>query len=195
METKSIMFFILIILLSCKITKSDKGIKIRKNTSAYWVYDSINEDKYRIEWGNSTFKKVTNDTFNILGNGRLEEIESSNKYIVLGQSTGTGATNIRVFLPLEKNKNELKFQDVLFNDLENETLVYIKDNEGILEVYNYRLKKSIIVTLPDLCPATDFTMCIDSIFLKNNQFIFQYQGDKWKANKLDNRVKVIELKY
>lgn len=150
---------------------------------------------YRISWGNRSFVNYSNKIYETLGNGNLGLIDFNDNYILLGQSTGTDGANIRILLPLEKDATILEKENVLFENLRKNILVFEKtDSIYQLEILNFKTLKSQSLVFDDICPAAAKSMCIDSIFLNNNQIVFQYQGNKWDANKPDNKVKVLDLK-
>ncbi|MGB4818161.1 MAG: hypothetical protein WBP33_03515 [Saprospiraceae bacterium] len=197
MEIK-IIISLLLTLSGCKI-KNEPSFTSKENTygkvdikHSYFELKYLDSVNYLIEWGTPEYKNTSRDTFEILGNGSLEETESNNEYIVLAQSCGTSCV-INTILPLYKGAKELTFMPVLFNDINNSIIVLSKDTESDFELLNYKSNKSKVFNLPDICPAAEKSMCIDSIYIEKDEIYFKYQGNKWQNDKPDNKVKSIRL--
>lgn len=193
MEIK-IVISLLFALFSCNLKNNQASGDSLKYGKSFYELKYLNSEKYLIEWGNDAYKNISKDTFEVLGNGVLGLINFNSNYILLGQSTGTGGANIRIILPLKKDATILEKENVLFENLQKNILVFEKlDSNYLLEILNFKSFKSKTIELEDICTAGEKSMCIDTIFLNNNQIIFQYQGNKWDANKPDNRKKVVNL--
>lgn len=162
-------------------------------TDTFYNFEFIDSEKYIIEWGTKSFKNVSKDTFDVLGNGSLELIESNDKYLVLNQPCGSGCA-LYVLLPLIPKNKEFIFWNVVYNDLKNEFIIATMDpGLGKFGIFKYLTGLHQEIILTELCPAADKAMCIDTIFFNNNEIIFQYQGSKWQNDKPDYKVKSIRL--
>jgi hypothetical protein len=156
----------------------------------------VSEDKYIVKWGTSKFTNTSKDTFGISGSGSLEfsETNSNSKFIASSQLCGSGCTRYVIF-PLEKNARELDFIDVEYINIVEEIIITTTNvSTGEFLLTKLSTKQWQKIKINDMCPAADKSMCIDSIFLKKNQIVFLYQGNKWETNKPDNKVKVLDLK-
>lgn len=174
--------------------KSDKLAIEQVEKEAYYHLKYINSNRYIIVWGTSKFKNISKDTFEVLGSGDLGLVDSNSQYIVLEQPCGSGCA-VNVLLPLKPKQREKTFWNVLFNDLRKETIITTLDpGRGIFGIYKYDSKKEQQVKIPDLCPAADKSMCIDSLNICMSKVIFYYQGKNWTADAPDNRIKEVDLK-
>lgn len=156
----------------------------------------VSDDKYIVKWGTSKFTNTSKDTFGISGSGSLEfsETNSNSKFIASSQLCGSGCTRYVIF-PLEKNARELDFIDVEYINIVEEIIITTTNvSTGEFLLTKLSTKQWQKIKINDMCPAADKSMCIDSIFLKKNQIVFLYQGNKWETNKPDNKVKVLDLK-
>jgi hypothetical protein len=199
METKMVLFA-MYLFWGCNVQNNqsnlDRNFQAKDdtiNSESFYNFAFISPDKYIIEWGTSSFKSVSKDTFEILGSGSLEICEANSKYIVLNQPCGTSCA-LYVLLPLMPNKNELTFWNVVYNNLDNEIIITTIDpGVGKFAISNYGNNTQHEIILDDLCPAADKSMCIDSIFINKDEIYIQYQGSKWEADKKDNKFKIVRL--
>ncbi len=195
-----IVFLIISIFGACRNNEIPININIHSaldtlHNDAFVENKFISEDRYQIEWGTSKFTNITKDTFGISGSGSLEfdEEYSNSKYLVTTQLCGSGCTRY-VILPLQQNATELDFMDVEYiNTFNNLIITTINPSSGDFLLTNFATNQMQKIEIKDMCPAADKSMCIDSIFLQNNQIVIKYQGNKWEANKPDNKVRVVEL--
>ncbi len=68
----------------------------------------------------------------------------------MGQSTGTDGANIRILLPLEKDATILEKENVLFENLRKNILVFEKtDSIYQLEILNFKTLKSQSLVFDD----------------------------------------------
>ena len=193
METK-IALLVIYFLFGCKAQtnqqKIDQDFQTVIDTLAsdtFYNLNFIDSDKYVIEWGTSSFKNVSKDTFDVLGSGNLGLSESNSKYVVLNQPCGSGCA-LYVILPLISNKKELIFWNVVYHNLNEEFIITTLDpGLGKFAISKYGTNTEQEIFLNDLCPAADKSMCIDSIFVNGKELYFQYQGSNWKENKPDPR--------
>lgn len=155
----------------------------------------VSNDKYIVKWGTSKFTNTSKDTFDISGSGSLEfsETNSNSKFIASSQLCGSGCTRYVIF-PLEKNAREFDFNDVEYLDIGRDIIITttnVSTGEFLLTKLTTKQWQKIIIN--DMCPAADKSMCIDSIYILNNQIIIEYQGNRWETNKPDKRKKVVNL--
>ena len=155
----------------------------------------VSDDKYIVKWGTSKFTNTSKDTFGITGSGSLEfsETNSNSKFIASSQLCGSGCTRYVIF-PLEKNARELDFIDVEYLNIGKDIIITTTNastGEFLLTKLTTKQWQKIIIN--DMCPAADKSMCIDSIYILNNQIIIEYQGNRWETNKPDKRKKVVNL--
>lgn len=199
METK-IALFVICIFFGCKVQNNQINMKHNLqsevdtiNGDSFYNLNYIDSTKYIIEWGTSNFKNVSKDTFEVLGSGSLGLDEYNSKYLVLSQPCGSSCA-LYVFLPLKPHRNEFIFWNTLYSNLENEIIITTVDpGLGKFTISNYGKNTEQEIILNDLCPAADKSMCIDSIFIRQGELFFQYQGSKWEVNKPDNKVKIVRL--
>jgi len=202
MEVKVVILLFMVSVIGCKLKTNqfDKSLlainsskidTLKQDTFIDFLF--LSEEKYLIKWGTSDFTNISNDTFETLGNGNLETIESNDKYSILAQGCGTNCL-LNVILPMSPNQKEMTFWQVVYSDIKNMIVIVTKDpSEGSFEIINFGYNIRKIVKLENLCPAFDKSSCIDSIFINGKELYFQYQGNKWKNDKPDNKIKRVRL--
>ncbi len=171
----------------------DTIIKVDLPDSIYYSFKFTSKKKYKIYWGNSKIVNLSCKEFKTLGGGNLSLFGFNNKFIVLGQNCGQLCQK-RIVLPISLNSEEKEYVPALISDEIKNIVVWIPNHNEFLRIENYLTNKYEDVKLNDLCPADQWSECIEKIYFKNSQLIIEYQGSNWADTKPDPKKKIVDIK-
>ncbi len=162
------------------------------NDGSYYKYVQENDSVYKIEWGNKSFKNLSKNSFDFLGNGKFNFLKKGDKSIVLSQSCGTSCTQYLVLPIFEESQEKLYMQAIAVN-VSNNLVVFISENGSFFTIENYLTGKKKDYFEKNLCPSALKIDCIDSVYFKGSNFFIEWQGNKWTNNKTDPQRKNIQI--
>lgn len=213
METKINLIGIIctcLLLLSCynqkKNNNQDHSIPIQKQWNIglkdstliehrenfFVIYHLQGDTAYSIEWGNDSIKNMSMQKFEVLGNGVLGILRTSENCILLSQGCGTSCTYY-VILPMKRNMTEKVYYFALANDLKNNFVAYMPsdNNDDIfVRVENYLTGQVMDIKETNVCQATSKSDCIDSVYFNKSSLVL-----KWQDNQQILREREIPIKF
>jgi hypothetical protein len=207
MEVKIIATLIWVVLIGC----SSPTTKEREKTSTivnhetpstqvihkdvFYNFIPVSDSSYKIEWGNSIFKNVTEKNFELLGSGTLNLLDRDDSSIILMQGCGTSCIYY-VVLPMKLNAKEQVFMFAQAYDIENNLVAYIpEDKQPFIRIENYLTGQHLDISESNLCPAAFKGDCIDTSYFTENRFILKWQGNLWRIDKSDLRERIVPINF
>lgn len=163
-----------------------------KKTGIFIRYIYTDENHYKIEWGNREIKRISNDSYEVLGNGVLS-LEIYNKYgIVLRQGCGTECW-YNIILTFNKKIKEKEIDCGFCYDLKNYLIVYANMDNPVITIENILNGKKQEIFEYDMCQSLNLVLCIDKCKIMNNYLYIKWQGSKWTNKNPDFREKKVKI--
>ncbi len=160
---------------------------------SFVMFDLQGDTSYCIEWGNKTIRNKTLKSFDVLGNGILGVMDSSENAIILGQSCGVSCLYL-VVLPLRKNALAKEYSFAKAYDIRNSLIAFVpEDDNTFIRVENFITEQYVEITEDDLCTAGFKGDCIDTVFFDQSNLVIKWQGKKWEINKPDPKERTIQI--
>lgn len=129
--------------------------------------------KFKIEWGNSSVKKISKAKYHLLTAETIRFEWESKEFIVL-HNEFSKIGRYDYFLSLTGDSSEYLLENVLLYDTTKNLVVReqpLKETPIVLE--NYITKKTQGVVESQMCDAILIEFCLDSITLKNDTLYYK----------------------